>query len=498
MPESLCISVTFLDSRFHGRGDGGVNEWPPSPMRLFQALVAGNGPRLDHDGDIDGALRWMEAQPPPIILAPPTQVGMACPLYVPNNAMDLVAAGWARGKTEESIAEHRTLKTVRPTHLRGGNTVHYLWPMTEGNITPRHVEALERAVEHLVALGWGIDLVVAQCRVLPSDVPLGEGLERWDVAETHAISSLRCPIRGSLDALKARHAASLDRLADNTFHPVPPLYAYSSIGYRRPTDAAGRPHAVFELVKADGTTDSYPQRDLIHLAGMMRHLAIEAMRQFPPSDVGADWVEAYVAGHSGPGEESHTRFSYVPLPSIGHRHVDPAVRRIMIVAPLGDERFLEHLARRLNGVSLQPEPGTTLGGEAPSLMRVKYDKVASHYLDASHTWASVTPVILPGHDDHKPEKTRGLIEKALRQAGVDVACAYEWNSFSRFPKSLSAHKYGKDRRPAGYRRPKHLEGLTAVHLVLRFADSIKIPGPLAIGAGRHYGLGVMANLKAAE
>lgn len=496
MSESLCISVTFLDPRFHGRGDGGANEWPPSPMRLFQALVAGNGPLLDHDGDIDGAMRWLEAQPPPTILAPPSHIGTACPFYVPNNAMDLVAAGWARGKTDESIAEHRTLKTVRPTYLRVGDTVHYLWPITDGDSEPRLAAALERAVERMVALGWGIDLVVAQCRVLSLEVPLVESLERWVPEETHAISSLRCPQRGSLDALKSRHIATLDRLADNTFHPVPPFTAYRAVGYRRPTDAAGRPHAVFELVKDDGAMDWHPQRELIHIAGMVRHLAIEAMKQFPYSDVGTDWVEAYVAGHSGPGEESHRRFSYVPLPSIGHRHVDPAVRRVMVVAPLGDDRYLEHLVRRLNGVALQPEPGTKVVGEPPTLMRVKYDKVARYYLDSSSTWASVTPVILPGHDDHKPDKTRGLIEKALWQAGVDLPCEFEWSSISRFPKSLSAHKYGKDKRPAGYRRPKHLEGLTAVHLVLRFADPIKVPGPLTIGAGRHCGLGLMANMKA--
>ena len=498
MSVSLCISVNFLDPRFHGRGDGGANEWPPSPMRLFQALVAGNGPLLDGDGDIDWALRWLEAQTPPTILAPPSHIGTAVPFYVPNNAMDLVAAGWARGNTDESIAEHRTLKTVRPAYLRDGDTVHYLWPITEGNCEARLAGALERAVERMVALGWGIDLVVAQCRVLSAGVPLGETLQQWVPSESHATSSLRCPVGGSLDALKSRHAATLDRLADNTFHPVPPLTAYRVVGYRRPTDAASRPNAVFELVKADGAMNPYPQRDLIHVAGMMRHMAIEVMTRFPPEDVGPDWIEGFVAGHGGPGVESHKRFSYVPLPSIGHRHVDPAVRRVMIVAPLGDERILEHLARRLNGVTLQPERGTRSVGEAPALMRAKYDRMARYFLDASSTWASVTPVILPGHDDHKHNKTRGLIEKALRQAGVSVACNFEWSSFSRFPKSLSAHRYDKNKRPAGYHRPKHLEGLTAVHLVLRFADSIKVPGPLTIGAGRHCGLGLMANLKASE
>ncbi|WP_409194161.1 type I-U CRISPR-associated protein Csb2, partial [Accumulibacter sp.] len=35
MPRALLIAVRFHDGRFHGRP-----EWPPSPARLFQALVA--------------------------------------------------------------------------------------------------------------------------------------------------------------------------------------------------------------------------------------------------------------------------------------------------------------------------------------------------------------------------------------------------------------------------------------------------------------------------
>jgi CRISPR-associated protein Csb2 len=101
-------------------------------------------------------------------------------------------------------------------------------------------------------------------------------------------------------------------------------------------------------------------------------------------------------------------------------------------------------------------------------------------------------VILPGHDDHKPAKTRKLIEKALAQSGIEQPCDFEWSAFSRFPKSYSAHKYDTSGKPAGYIRPNHLLSQTAVHLTLRFKNGIKVPGPLAIGAGRHCGLGIFA------
>lgn len=491
MPESLCISVTFLDPRFHGRSDGGAPEWPPSPMRLFQALVAGNGPSLGTGSDIDAALRWLEAQPPPAVLAPPSQPGVSCPLYVPNNAMDLVAKGWARGNDDASIAEHRTLKTVRPTHLRGGDTVHYLWPIKPNTSELPPIEPLKDAVERMVALGWGIDLVVAQCRVLSSTDPAGEGLERWDAADTQAASTLRCPVPGSLDALMDRHAATLNRLADDTFHPVPPLTAYRSVGFRRPGDPVGRPAACFELRQPNGEPYALAVTRMIHLAGMLRHAAIKLMQQSPPpGDLPADWVQTYVAGHRSQADREHRQLSYIPLPSIGQRHTDPSVRRVMIAGHLGDEAWLKHLAGRLAGTILEAEHPDD---RRPMLAPVsRSDNVTKRYLNPSQCWHSVSPVILPGNDDGKPAKTRKLIRKALEHAGIEQPCSFAWHKQSRFPKLPPALTSRPGEKVRGFLRPDHLLRYKAVHLSLEFEDEQKVCGPLVLGAGRHYGLGLLA------
>lgn len=494
MSEALCISVTFLDPQYHGRGDGGLPEWPPSPMRLFQAMVAGNGPTLGSGDDIDSALRWLETQPPPTVLAPPFQQGTPCPLYVPNNALDVVAKSWVRGNNDASIAEHRTLKIVRPTHLRGGDTVHYLWPRTSSDTAPPPVGPLGQAVERMVALGWGIDLVVAQCRVLSSVDSAGNGMERWDARPGHATSILRCPVHGTLDALMDRHAAFLCRLADDTFHPVSPMTAYRNVGYRRPTDPAGRPYAIFELRHDDGSFCRYSQRKLIHIAGMVRHLAKEAMQQSPPRGVRDDWVERHVVGHRESKADNHRQFSYLPIPSIGHANADQAVRRVMVVAPAGEYTWLEHLASRLAGRQLKPENGNEFGIQGPpTMVRVSRDKVARRYASTATRWASVTPVILPGHDDRKPAKRIKLIERSLKEAGFDQPCSFEWSVVSRFRNSLSAHKYDLNKR-ANFFLPPYLQSRTATHLTLTFNDGLKVPGPLAIGAGRHCGFGLMAGM----
>jgi CRISPR-associated protein Csb2 len=278
------------------------------------------------------------------------------------------------------------------------------------------------------------------------------------------------------------------------------------VGYRRASDPPPRPCVVFKLLDEDDDTVSYPHAKLIHVAGMVRHLAIKLMAGDPPRDLRGrsveEWVEQYVAGHAAATKDAaapHGQFSYVPLPSIGMAHTDPAIRRVMIVAPYGDEAWLQHLARRLDGRLLEPEKDVKLppGARLVRIPENRRDGVRTCYTQASRVWSSFTPIILPGHDDRKPAKTCKLIEKALAQSGVDNPCEFTWSPFSRFPKAYSAHKYvrtekkeGEKKAPAGYIRPNHLLNQTAVHLTLRFES--EVPGPLLIGAGRHCGFGLMA------
>ena len=86
MSDYFHIAVTFLDQRFHGRGDGGEPEWPPSPLRLIQAIVAANADDVGASGDLDGALMWLESQDPPLVVAPRSEKAAPYCLSVPNNA----------------------------------------------------------------------------------------------------------------------------------------------------------------------------------------------------------------------------------------------------------------------------------------------------------------------------------------------------------------------------------------------------------------------------
>jgi len=365
-------------------------------------------------------------------------------------------------------------------------------------------------------LGWAIDFAFATAKfasveLLDADELPENSLSRFRpvVRTTQTSNSLRVAKKGSTAELERIYAANRSALSDQTQRRRKQWpKEYHRYAYATHDQVFSRPHAVFKLVDANDDTVTYSQAKLRDIAGMIRHLAIEAMKKNPPRELRGlnlpDWVRAYVAGHQSKEDKdagaAHTQFSYIPLQSIGMGHTDPGVRRVMIVAPIGDDAWLKHLADRLDGELLKPLPNTALpvGTRLQRIADNKHDGVRDGYIDASNVWASTTPVILPGHDDHKPEKTRKLIEKALAQSGIDLPCEFEWSAFSQFRKMLPAHKYRKD--PAepskkiliNYIRPDHLLEQSAVHLMLTFNNGLKVPGPITIGAGRHCGFGLMA------
>lgn len=503
MTNVLHISVRFLDPVpvFHGRRDESEPEWPPSPLRLFQSLVDAAACRwgeskkfIEH---VRPALEWLQQLQPTAIVTPSHRVGTPFRIAVPNNDWDSPARLWAAGR--EPVKPHRpidlkTMKSLHPIRLicanDGEHTLHYLYSLPDGSCP--YLAFLTAAARSITHLGWGIDMAVGDASLLTAELAGQLQGIRWQPSHTGG-TPLRVPKAGTLDDLIRKHTDFLNRVTDDGFRPVPPLRVFDIVRYRSQYEPAQRPFRLFDLRSVDDSHFRYSHRQLVHLAGMVRHLAIGAMRVSPPAGVADDWVETYVAGHVKEGEQEHRQFSYLPLPSMGHQHADPGVRRIMIAAAPGDDVWLDHVTRHLAGRQLEPLRGDEFGDDDPPfLVPIRGDSVSRRYTQACEIWHSFTPVILPGHDDHKPEKTRKLIEKALRQSGIDQPCEFEWSAFSQFPKSFSAHKYDRNGQLNGYVRPDHLLSQTAVHMTLRFKDGMKMPGPVAIGAGRHCGFGLFA------
>lgn len=533
MPSHFCVSIRLLDSAFHGRRGGGEPEWPPSPLRVFQSLVAAAAARMRPETfstHIRSAFKWLEQQPAPIIVASAAVAGTGYRLSVPNNAMDIVAKAWCRGNYSNSgdanPATHRTMKTVRPTLLIGGDAVHYCWPLIDPltDEVRAYIETLSDVARSVIALGWGIDMAVGHAALVSdpqADVLSGE---RWLPSASGTGEGLRVPVQGTLDALVNRYERFLNRLGPDGFTAPPPLSRFDTVEYRRATDPRARPVAAFSLLRLDasGFRAFDTGRQALTVAGMLRHATKTAAALAGRSDV---WIKTFVLGHDESRDETEhlivgpQRLAYLPVPSIeargeGRARTVGGVRRVMLSSfAEGCEAEIAWARRALSGGELidedkrQPVALLSLIPANEAMIR--------HYTQKAASWATVTPVVLPGYDDPAHYRRRlkrrigaegqkqllerlddridRLLRKAIVQAGFAKAMAegaeLEWRKAGFWPGTDLANAYGV---------PDHLKRFPRLHVRVRWRDAqrnpLPVPGPICLGGGRFYGLGLFAAL----
>jgi CRISPR-associated protein Csb2 len=527
MPTHFCLSIRFLDPTFHGRGDGNRPEWPPSPLRVFQSLVMAAARRRGAS-DFD-ALRWLEKQSAPILVAPvaiPAEASYR--LSVPNNAMDIVARAWVRGNDsntgDANPATHRTMKSIRPMLMMDGDAVHYLWPFAEpiGEKGQGHLETLCEVARSVAALGWGVDMAIGHGTILSDSQAEAISGERWFPSAETTGNALRLPREGTLKALEDRHTRFLNRIGDGGFTPPPPLTAYETAAYRRPWDSAPNPIAAFALRKPDGS-GGFRSFDTVKqgltVSGMLRHVTKLAAES---AGWPQDSIKSCILGHGeAPGDAHVTvglrRFAYLPLPSIefrgeGKARVVGNIRRVLITTLTdGYESEIGWSRRAMSGRTLIEQDAHKQVAELSAIPA--NDEIVTIYVQPCSTWATVTPVVLPGYDDpahyrrrlkHGVEakeqrelldklysRTDALLRKAITQAGLSEELAdhahLEWRKVGFWPGAELADRYGA---------PQHLKRFPRVHVRIQWRDAqdkpVSIPGPICLGGGRFYGLGLFA------
>jgi CRISPR-associated protein Csb2 len=479
MADFLRISVRYLQPLAHGRASGGEPEWPPSPLRLFQAIVASAAAKYNERDQLEStlpALRWLESCPLESIVACNVEVSQApAQFYVPDNSADLLVPAWKRG--EANVTPKRTEKVVRPVHL-DGDAVHFDYRLPHNDCP--HFDVIRTCARSITHLGWGIDVVVADAKLVNVQDPDNLQGERWRIAQSGGVA-LRIHTSGTLDDLMRKHNDSLNRLTEEGFHPVPPLRRFEIRRFRRECDDEIRPFCVFQILKPDASgvrafNASTRTRDV---AAWIRHAVADVCQHW--SD-----LSSFVHGHGPSGgsnqlPNSSHRFQYLPLPTINSalNRVE-SIRRVMVVAPLGFQDRIDFIRRRLLGHELNWQ------SEVVGVLNLLSgrDYVRDQYLGPSEIWSTVTPVILDGFDDHNAAKTEKLLRKALFNAGLVRRVDFEdiemdWSPFG-FRSGVDSAKQ--------FIRPEKLNG-TMLHVRLRFARPKN--GPIAIGAGRYRGFGLM-------
>jgi CRISPR-associated protein Csb2 len=456
----LCVEVRYLFDKYHGsRGGGRRPDYPPSPHRVFQTLIAAASTNGDISAASKEALRWLEKQSAPQIMVPESTLGSRLTTFVPNNDMNVVARAWARGKKPEKEPEElKTNKVLRPQHLGGDATIRFLWPVTDAN-SPDTICEVARHIHHL---GLGVDMVVANGRVideaqknrLPGETYIPVGGTGW-----------RVPVDGSLEEILDRHQEPMN---------PPPLNQYEEVAYVREAATRRPPMHVFALVDEDGAFSRFDPSDTMVVAAELRHAAHTRAKQlkFAPA-----FIEGYVCGHANSSHDKDDRFAFIPVPTLAPAGRDNAIRRVMLVQSRKNSKA-DSLVRRLSGVSLS---GKT---QLRPINKPEKDGVMRRYTEAAERWATVTPIVLPGHLNGRGQARRQtkLVLKSLAHAGI-------------FTKVSEIHLqpdpvFPGAERAARYRVPDYLRQFTKTHAIITFSEPVI--GPLVIGAGRYIGLGLMA------
>ncbi|MBP2310746.1 type I-G CRISPR-associated protein Csb2 [Azospirillum soli] len=499
---ALLIEVRLLTGRYHGSGD-----WPPSPFRLFQALVAGayggrwaGEDRTDKDrADKDAAFRWLESLPPPLIAAPARRPGRAVVHYVPNNDLD------AKAGDPRRTSEIRAPKRRQPSILEDDHPILYLWPVAEPSPHAARIAAL---AERLHTLGHGIDAASARAE-----------LTGWPAAEArlaaHGGAVFRpsgqlggdgdplCPVPGSLDSLHARHAArSCQFQAQGRGRN-------RVVEFRRPAKpdcapvayAAPPQRLLFDLRDAESAAFApWPLARAAALTATARDAAAARLTRALPAESAR--VERLLVGHGAGEADKAQRPRILPLPSLGHAHTDPAIRRLLVEAPPGCPLDARDLAWAFTGLPLVIDGD---GVVAAHLVPADDRSMLRHYgvtvsglvsETGSRLWRTVTPVALPSPRPSGPiagpisgtaraaaeAQAASALRQALRHAGI--AAPVSALRVRRDPWSRHGERAGS------FAEGTRFAAARLWHAEIRFA--VPVAGPLAVGDGRYQGLGLFA------
>lgn len=497
MPSILLISIRFHEGRYHGTGD-----WPPSPARLFQALIAGAGLQGSLQVDQVKALKWLETMPPPVMAAPFVSKGQSVGNFVPNNDLDAV------GGDPRRIGSIRARKEIRPLLFDAEQPLLYAWTLRDEPDKEKFVPVLCQLAEKIYQLGRGIDLGWA-CAESIGKTELVARL--YDYAGTIHRPSLAgtgkpfsCPAKDSFASLEARYVANQSR-----FEVVKTDRGAVSQNFRR------LPKPKFQFV----AYDSPPVQKLFDIRSVIESeqhqawnlerasLLIQSIRDaafkklitaFPAKTA---QIEHWLVGRNADGSnggKTDERIRLIPLASIGHAHADFSIRRVFIEAPANCPIRADDLFWAFKGVEL---------GEDGSLGRLSAadDSIFSrHYgiAQAATDWKTITPAVLPesakrrriepsrrsaeaksaSERAHEQHQARLAVLAALRHAGynldvLDIVVQRE---------PLQSHGARAEAFAPGTRFAKE----RLWHVSLKFANPVQ--GPLVLGDGRFLGLGVFA------
>ncbi len=507
---TLLISVRFQEGRYHGN-----SEWPPSPARLFQALVAGAARGEELSEHAVEAFYWLEGLNAPTIRAPSAHVGQRFKNFVPNNDLDAVGGDPLR------VNDIRVSKIVRPRTFDVAVPLVYVWTFEHGADNECHAHTMCEIADDLYQLGRGVDMAWAQGEVVDdseADTRLRElaGL-LWRPNNSGDGAALSIPHPGSLASLAKRFNAKCERFRTvgdgkkaRLLFSQAPKPDFWQVPYNSPAT-----FLLFDIKRAD-VFASQPLERVVGLAEKIRNLAVERLRKSNwrrDDPKRHDCIEKIFVGRAAKDADKLRRIRITPLPSIGHAQTERSVRRVLVGVPPECPIAIGDVAWAFSGLALDVEPDT---GEMPDdgaeLVLADDRKMLAHYgiEDAApaRVWRTVTPASLSegnrrqrGHPRQTRTGAKGgaerlrvqaaaewAVRQALRHTGVDVSV--QAIRVQREPLEANGQ------RAEAFAASPRLAKERLWHVEIAFTRPVS--GPLLVGDGRYLGLGLMRPVRNVE
>jgi CRISPR-associated protein Csb2 len=226
---------------------------------------------------------------------------------------------------------------------------------------------------------------------------------------------------------------------------------------------------------------------------------------------GMEDLPSMLSGHEANGERStRPHLAFVPLPWVGHAHADGSVQGLALVPPRSiastDRERLLRLLARWESVRGDPNDdyaidlGTPADFGRPIQVRFRRVEVpskatlnAARWCRPSRRFVTATPIALDRHPGNLRSNVARTAHKAAAEAETSVADACERIGLPR-PSSVSislapilpgaqhVHQFSPwPPRPGKMRRAR-------IHAEIVFSETVR--GPVLVGAGRYFGLGL--------
>lgn len=436
--------------------------WPPAPDTLFSALVAAaaavqwgeHSPPLDvAHSRLGQALAWLETLGPPEVQAEED----------PGRIEGLT---WFVPVGDDAGLDHtRSRKPRRHNSVGSDRPVQWSW-LVNADDADRNLPLLTEIAAAVTRIGSSRGPVMAMARLVddaawqPSLVPAEDG---------HL--ALRGVYPGRL--------LDLERWFKAGERPRPG----PTLTYARPQDLVVMPSwgDILVLRKRSGLAlDVHRTVDIA-----------EAVRNALLAHLGDVQLEILTGHGDSEAVSRRDHLAIVPMARLGDSHADGVVLGVGLFLPRGTDDPTWHRLLQAVGQWMAAGGRLVIGGATCWTLELAADERRwnlnpERLRRRRRVWASGTPVVFDRHPkSHGKDTLPELVAAMCRKSGLPAPARIRASQYSSIVGALPSKAHALGSRD-------YLGGRYICHLEL--AWDRPVPGPILLGAGRYFGLGVMLPL----